>query len=113
MNRYTLTSKQSHPEFNYLVRSNDNLDYYLFEGFNDAVDKLKEVSLSSKGKIGLLYEPYFNTKKREWYAQNSFTSYDGELEYHKFGEILLHIKFYVDAGEWLNPLKEEALWKGV
>lgn len=101
--KYPMKSKTERPRFNYLVRSNDSMDYYLYYEFDDALNKTKTMSLKERGHIARLYEPYFNVSTREWYGQNTFTAYDGIVEYNKHARAVLHLEFYVNAGEWLNP----------
>jgi len=106
--KYPMKSKKEKPKFEYIVRFNDSLDYYLFEDFNKALKKA--MTLSVKGKIILLYEIFFNSTTREFFGKNTFVVYDKEVIYDKHANPDLHISFYVNAGEWLNP-KEEWLIK--
>jgi len=62
--KYPMKTKTEKPNFNFLVRSNDGMDYYLFYEFDDALNQLKAMSLDNKGHIACLYEPYFNTTTR-------------------------------------------------
>jgi len=101
--KYPMKSKTEKPRFNYLERSNDSLDYYLYYEFDDALNKVRTMSLTERGHITCLYEPYFNTITREWYGQKTFTAYDGIVKYDKHARADLHLAFYVNAGEWLNP----------
>lgn len=101
--KYPLKTKTENPKFNYLVRSNDSMDYYLYDEFNDALDKLKMMSLERHSHIICLYEPYFDTQTREWHGQNTFTACNGKIRYDKHARVDLHLAFYVNAGEWLNP----------
>ncbi|ADZ84472.1 hypothetical protein [Cellulosilyticum lentocellum] len=98
--KYLLKTEKDKPSFNYLVKQIDSFDYYLFSSFNDALEKLR--SLSFIGTGAWLYEPYFINSNREWKTQNTFTAYDGVVKYDKYAEIGLHLKFHIDAGEWLN-----------
>ena len=99
-----MIKKTENPLFEYIVRFNDNLDYYLFDDFNSALKKA--VELSNKSKITLVYELQFNNSTREWFGKNTFTVYDGEVKYDKHARADLLIQFYVNAGEWLNPNDE-------
>lgn len=101
--KYPMKSKKEHPRFKYMVRPINSMDYYLFSNFNDALDKLKALSLQKIDKIICLYEPFFNTENREWYVQNTFTAINGEIDYDKHAKIDLHLFYYIQAGEWLNP----------
>lgn len=98
--KYILKTRKDKPSFDYLVKQIDSFDYYLFNNFNDALDKLRNLSVIGIG--AWLYEPYFNNSNREWKTQNTFTAYEGVINYDKYAEIGLHIKFHTDAGEWLN-----------
>lgn len=101
--KYSMKTNTEIPSFNYLVRSNDDMDYYLFFEFDDALNKLKTLSLENRGHIACLFETFFNTTTREWHGQNTFTAYDGIIEYDKHAKVELHLEFYINAGEWLNP----------
>lgn len=102
--KYPMKLKTEKPCFEYLVRLNSCLDYYLFEEFDDALKTA--MALSSKNGIALVYEIFFNTTTREFFGRNTFKAYDGYVDYDKHGRADLHIEFYVNAGEWLNPKKE-------
>jgi hypothetical protein len=102
--KYPMRLKKDIPLFDYIVRDNFTCDYYLFKDFDSALKKT--MSLSIETGIGLLYELYFNTQTREFHVQNTFTAYDGIVEYNKHNRPDLHIQFYVNAGEWLNPNEE-------
>lgn len=105
--RYPMRSKSEKPIFNYLVKSNMEMEYWLFADFDDAVECAK-----NKGKelddTMLIYDVYFNTRTRQFYAQKSFWiwEFDGKLNYDKHGDVELHIEFYLRAGEWMNPNQE-------
>ena len=98
--QYPMKKKTERPLFNYLVRANSSFDYYLYENFNDAIEKARQLSHED---IGVLFEVYFNTQTREFFGQKTFLVFDGEINYEKHGPVELHIEFYVHAGEWLNP----------
>lgn len=101
--KYPMNKNTEKPNFNYLVRANSSMNYYLFEKFDEAYVHMKNVSLTDECHIACPYEPYFNNKTREWFGQNTFTAYDGEVKYDKHARVELHLEFYVNAGEWLNP----------
>lgn len=102
--KYPMIKKTENPLFEYIVRFNDSLDYYLFRDFDSAIKKAVELSASTK--ITLLYELCFNNSTREWFGKNTFKVFDGEIKYDKHAQVDLHIQFYVNAGEWLNPNEE-------
>jgi hypothetical protein len=102
--KYPMLKNTDNPLFNYIVMQNEEYDYYLYENFDMALKKAME--LSHITKISLVYEIAFNTETREFRGQNTFTVYDGEVIYDKHVQIGLHIQFYVNAGEWLNPNEE-------
>ena len=57
--------------------------------------------------IVLIYDTHFNTNTRQWYAKQSFNvMYDGKVRYDKHGEVQLHLEFYINAGEWMNPRQD-------
>lgn len=102
--KYPMKLKTESPIFNYIVRLNSGMDYYLYESFDEAIKMA--VLLAHGVDVPLVYEIYFNTKTREFFGQNTFTIYDGKIEYDKHDKIELHVEFYVNAGEWLNPNDE-------
>lgn len=102
MMTYPMYNKTQRPLFDYLVRDNISLDYYLFDTFDTALKQAEKMSISGNRLI-LIYENYFNTKTREWYGCNTFTVIGGEVIYDKHAQPELHLKFYVNAGSWLNP----------
>lgn len=103
--KYPMKKKTERPKFNYLVRVNSSMDYYLFNEFDEAYMHMKNMSLTDSCHIACLYEPYFDTKTREYFGQNTFTAYDGEVVYDKHAKVELHLEFYVNAGEWMNPIE--------
>lgn len=38
-----MKKKTERPLFNYLVRANSSFDYYLYENFNDAIEKARQI----------------------------------------------------------------------
>lgn len=99
--KYPMIKKTEKPLFEYMVMLNGEFDYYLYDSFDIALKKAME--LSGRKEISLVYEMAFNTDTREFRGQNTFTIFDGEIKYDKHARIGLHIQFYVNAGEWLNP----------
>ena len=64
-----MKKKTERPLFNYLVRVNSSFDYYLYENFNDAIEKARQLS---RDDIGVLFEVYFNTQTREFFGKKHF-----------------------------------------
>lgn len=104
--KYPMDSKTERPLFEYMITTNIPTKYWLFKAneFDAAIAKLKEVSLlQGEDGIAKLFEVYFDTRTREYYGQNTFTAYDGELTYDKHAPRELHLHYYMNAGEWMNP----------
>lgn len=102
MIKYPMKNKTDKPLFEYLVRDNMSFNYYLFDEFDKALKQAETMSISC-GRHVLIYENYFNTKTREWHGCNTFDVVRGEVRYDKHAKIELHIEFYINAGEWMNP----------
>lgn len=103
--KYPMKLKTDRPLFEYLVRNNMGFDYYLFDEFDDALKTAETESIKNNGTF-LIYEVYFNTRTREFFGTNTFKVFSGKVKYDKHAEIDLHLQFYVNAGDWLNPNKE-------
>lgn len=103
--KYPMKLKTERPLFEYLVRDNMNLDYYLFSEFDNALKTAETKSIEKNGTF-LIYEVYFNTSTREFHGTNTFKVFQGKVKYDKHAEVDLHLEFYVNAGEWLNPNEE-------
>jgi hypothetical protein len=101
--KYPMIKNTENPLFNFLVKLDNNFDYYLYDNFDMALKKALE--LSHITEICLVYEIVLNNKNREFRGQNTFTVHDGEIKYDKHAKIDLHIQFYINAGEWINPNK--------
>lgn len=99
--KYSLSDKTTAPEFNFMVIINGQFDYYLFNEFDDAINQAKK--LSDSNNIVIIYEPEFCTNTREWRVRDTFRVIDKKIYYNKYAEIHLHLHFYINAGEWLNP----------
>jgi len=102
--KYPMLKKTEKPLFEYLVTLNGEFDYFLYDKFDDALKKAIEVARGHE--ISLVYELHFNTDTREFRGQHTFRVFDGEVHYDKHADLGLHIQFYVNAGEWLNPNEE-------
>lgn len=100
--RYRLTDKTTNPDFEYLVKDLMSMDYMLFNTFDKALKAAITLS-NTKSHHSLIYEKYFNTKTREFHGMNTFEVIHGEVRYDKYARPELHLEFYVNAGEWLNP----------
>ena len=104
--RYPMKSKSDTPIFSYLVETNMEMDYWLFDNFNDAVECAKKLNRQFNDMI-LIYDVYFSTSTREYYAQKTFWLWrDGRMVFDKHGDIELHLEFYINAGEWMNPRQD-------
>lgn len=99
--KYPMFSNTDRPLFEYMVIQNGENDYYLYDKFDTALKKA--VELSRNGEIGCMYELEFNAYTREYKGRNTFTVYEGETVYDRHKELGLHIHFYINAGDWLNP----------
>lgn len=115
MNKYNLIDKTTEPEFDYILLSGECwTKYYLYRAdeFEKAYEQLK-VEFSKGYDLAVLCELKFNTKSREWRAQPLFRSTmkknGNKVFYDPYQKTMLHLKWYCDAGEWLNPRDE---WKG-
>lgn len=100
--RYPIKEKTENPRFEYLVRDNMSHNYYFFSEFDEALKHAETMSISGSRHV-LIYEKYFNTKTREWHGVNTFNVVSGKVMYNKHANVGLHLEFYVNAGEWLNP----------
>lgn len=78
MTKYPMKNKTDRPLFEYLVRDNMHLDYYLFDEFDKALKQAEKMSVSD-GRHILIYENYFNTTTREWHGCNTFDVIEGSL----------------------------------
>lgn len=103
--RYPMKEKTEIPLFEYLVRDNMEMDYYLFGDFDGALKQAQSMSVNGDRHV-LIYENYFDTVTRQWYGCNTFSVVDGKVHYDKHAKVGLHLAFYVNAGEWLNPNQE-------
>jgi hypothetical protein len=102
--KYPMKEKTDNPIFDYMVIINGEFDYYLYITFNGALTKAKELSCTNR--CVLIYEYAFKNDVREFFGHNTFTIYDGIVTYHKHNDWGLHLEFYVNTGEWLNPNQE-------
>jgi hypothetical protein len=102
--KYPMSEKTDRPLFDYIVVLNGEEDYYLYDDFDLALKKAMEIAVNYK--TSLIYEIVFNNETREYRGQNTFTISGGKVHYDKHEKAGLHIQFYINAGEWLNPNEE-------
>jgi len=103
--KYPMENKTDCPLFDFLVIDLKYYNYYLYNNFEDALKKAKRLVV----KYDMVYicEPILNNHTREYLAKPTFTLHKGGgIDYDKHAKLLLHIKFFMDAGEWKNPNKE-------
>ena len=82
------------------------MDYYLFKDFDDAIRTAHTQALLNQDDM-YIYEVDFNANTREFHGRNTFIVHsDGKLTYNRYAERDLHLEFYVNAGDWLNPNQE-------
>ena len=98
-----MKNKTDKPSFNFLVTTLIDMDYYLFDDFDSALNKIRALSIEHEDGCAKIYEPRLNNKTREYFAQNTFTAIDGVVIYDKHGDSNMHLHFFVNAGKWLNP----------
>ena len=102
--KYPMKSNKEKPLFNFLVKSSMEMDYWLFDDFEEAINCAKKLNIKLQNDIILIYEPHLNMRTKEYRGKLSFwLTDDGELMYGERSNIELHIEFYVNAGEWQNP----------
>jgi len=99
--KYPMNKKTDVPMFNYMVIINGEFDYYLYVSFDETLKKAQE--LSRTNRCVLIYERVFKNDVREFFGHNTFTINSGIVKYDKRNDWGLHIDFYVNAGDWLNP----------
>lgn len=105
--KYKLANKITKPDFDYILLSGAYYnEYYLYRAneFEEAYDQLK--AEFAKGRyLAVLCDLNFNTKSREWKAQPLFrcSQHKDKVFYDPYQQTMLHLKWYCDAGEWLNP----------
>jgi len=115
--KYKLETNKTKPDFQYLVRTctlKGQFDYYLYKekDFDSAMEKVLELSISSN-RMTEITEVFFINSTREYKGANTFRAFKGKIHYYKHEKPLLHIKFYVEAGEWLNQSEFELITERV
>ena len=99
-----MSRRTEKPLFEFIVMINGKNNYFLYDNFDLALKKAVELSIPNK--ICLIYEIAFNNITREFYTQKTFTAHDGRIDYDKHARTGLHVYFYINAGEWMNPNEE-------
>lgn len=101
---YQLVNKCEKPDFLYYVKENtSSFDYYLFHDYEKAMECARILSLT-KFPIAIIREP-MQDAYGEWHLEQTHSYVKGECHYKDeyVKQCSLHAKFYLDAGEWLNP----------
>lgn len=97
-----LKDKKTKPPFLFYVKENrSEFDYYAFNDFEMAMEKARVLSIS-KFPVSIILEPY-QDENGEWKMQRTFRYVEGRC--HEDDKLLLHVKFYTDAGNCLNDVK--------
>ena len=100
--RYSLKDKVTEPGFNFFVKiNNPSAGYFLYNSIEKAMEKARILSLATS-KIVYIYEPTKNSYG-EWVMEKTFKYSYGKSTYYDYRQTELHVKFYLEAGEWLNP----------
>lgn len=99
--KYILDSKQTEPRFKFLVKLNKaDVGYYLYNTVVEAMEKARILSLVEY-PISLIYEPVKNSFG-EWVMRKTFLYINGKPTFNDNSRNELHVKFYLESGEWLN-----------
>lgn len=94
-----IKDRKTKPPFGFYVKENTSkIDYYVFDGFEEAMEQARLLSLT-RFPVSIVLEPYEN-EYHEWTMKRIFVFYSGECVESE--EKMLHVKFYTDAGECLN-----------
>ncbi len=97
--KIVLKDKKTEPSFKYYVKLNTPcFDYYVFDDFEQAMNKARVLSLT-EFPIVVVMEPD-KDKNGEWMFIQTFIYIQGRCQ--EDDKKLLHVKFYLDAGECLN-----------
>ena len=101
-----LADYSTKPKFLYLVQKLGHVEsYWLYNDFEKAYAKMK--SLAAGYESSYILEPWFIKKTSEWKMKRTFRCFDGYVyHYGNNGDVLLHAKFYIDAGTWENAGEE-------
>lgn len=99
MMKILLKNKKEKPPFLFYVKENtSSFNYYAFVELEEAMNKAKILSLSGF-PIAIVLEPVKN-QDGEWIMKRTFVYAKGRCK--QDDKLLLHAKFYTDAGECLN-----------
>lgn len=100
--KYSLKSKTEKPGFSYLVKTNtSNHNYYLFTDLERALNKARVLSLT-EFPLSIVYEPCVG-RDGEWHLKKAYSYMSGKCYLEEDSRPELHVKFYTEAGQWLNP----------
>ncbi len=100
--KYILANKETEPGFKFLVKINKaDVGYFLYNNTEEAMEKARVLSLSEY-PISLIYEPVKDSYG-EWVMRKTFLYIDGKPTFNDNARNELHVKFYLESGEWLNP----------
>lgn len=100
--KYILENKETEPGFKFLVKLNKaDAGYFLYNDVEEAMEKARILSLLEY-PISLIYEPSKNSYG-EWVMKKTFLYIDGKPIFDDNARNELHVKFYLESGEWLNP----------
>lgn len=105
--RYDLIDKTQEPDFEYILLTGTSfVDYYLYnrDELEEAFDQLR--AEAAKGfRTAHICKKHFSTRDRTWRVKRIFKLHCGNkvvFDEDSLGDGL-HIVFYVNAGQWMNP----------
>lgn len=102
MTKYVLKNKTEKPGFSFLVKKNTaNHNYYLFTDLERALNHARVMSLSEFPLV-IVYEPC-QDKYSEWHLRKTYSYFSGKCYLEENTKMELQAKFYIEAGQWLNP----------
>lgn len=97
-----MANKETKPGFKFLVKLNKaDAGYFLYNSAEKAMEKAKLLSLVEY-PISLIYEPV-KDNYGEWVMRKTFLYIDGKPTFEDNARNELHVKSYLESGEWLNP----------
>lgn len=100
--KFTLKSKIDKPAFSFFVRTNTaGAGYYLFADLEQALNKARVLSLTQFPLV-IVYEPC-QDKDGEWHLIKTYSYFSGKCHLEEDAKPELHVKFYLEAYQWLNP----------
>lgn len=99
--KYILENKQTEPDFKFMVKTNKpEAGYFLYNSVDSAMEKAMVLSLAEY-PIVVIYEPV-EDRYGDWVMQKTFLCIDGRIINNNEVKNELHVKFYLESGEWLN-----------